>query len=83
MSAVEMAGRPGWGGAVGVGAGILGALGWFIGAAVPLLQTPGPTPADELRLRVSEDELPYVEGELVDAGTIEVLVTGNGQARLQ
>lgn len=59
-----------------LGAGLLGALGWFIGAMLHLFGTPGPSPRHELRAAVSEETLPEVEQTLVDAGALEVMASG-------
>lgn len=62
-----------------LGAGILGALGWLLGAAIPLLSKPRAEPIPELCARVEQEKLDEVEQILVDAGAYEVLVSGNGE----
>lgn len=63
-----------------LGAGLLGALGWFVGAVLHVFGAPGSLPRHELRAAVPEAALPEVEQALVDAGALEVLVSGNGAA---
>ncbi len=63
-----------------LGAGLLGALGWFVGAMLHLFGTPGSLPRHELRAAVPEEVLPEVEQTLVDAGALEVLGSGDSAA---
>lgn len=63
-----------------LGAGILGAFGWLIGALVHLFRTPRAMPegAYEIRAVVSDDARADVERQLVEAGAADVLVMGDG-----
>lgn len=61
-----------------LGAGVLGTLGWLLGALLHLLQAPRPAHLQELRTSVDEDPRPEVQEKLAEAGALEVLVEGNG-----
>ncbi|GIK37078.1 MAG: hypothetical protein KJ077_02025 [Anaerolineae bacterium] len=63
-----------------LGAGLLGALGWFVGAVLHVFGAPESLPRHELRAAVPEEALPEVEQALVEAGAMEVLVSGDGAA---
>lgn len=60
-------------------AGVLGSIGWLIGALIHLLRTSKNKAAPELRAVVSEDARPEVEKVLFDLGALNVLVTGGSK----
>lgn len=57
-------------------AGVLGSIGWLIGALIHLLRTSRNEAGTELRAIVSEDARSEVENILFDAGAWNVLVAG-------
>lgn len=57
-----------------LGAGILGSVGWLIGALIHLFRNATTLPQHELRAVVQEDSWQQVGESLVDAGAVNVLV---------
>ena len=57
-------------------AGVLGSIGWLIGALIQLLRTSTKKAVSELRAVISEDARSEVEKILFDVGALNVLVTG-------
>ena len=57
-----------------LGAGILGSVGWLIGALIHLFRNSTVSPQRELRAVVEEDQWQQVGESLVDAGAVNVLV---------
>jgi len=60
-----------------LGAGILGSVGWFIGALIHLFRDPNAPQQHELHAVVPEGEWQQVGEAMVDAGAVNVLVPGN------
>lgn len=61
-----------------LGAGVLGAAGWLVGAMIHLFRTPRAAPTYAVRAVVPEDARPGVQQELIEAGAVDVLLMENG-----
>lgn len=66
-----------------LGAGVLGAAGWLVGAVIHVFRSPRDAPTYEVRAVVPEDARPGVQQQLIEAGAVDVLLMedgGNGRS---